>query len=368
MPFSGLDQKFYCMNTLHHYGWNDFHHQQFITNKLYSGLLIGRVISIRAFKYFLITEKGEIETELSGKLLFASSNEELPKVGDWVAFMDYGTLGYIIEVLPRMNVLSRKNPGNKTEKQVLAANIDCAIIVQGLDRDFNIMRIDRYIVQMLNCGIRPMVVLNKADLVTDKEPFSAAVDKLKRDVAVHFCSTYNGDGVDDLNNNRLEAFRTYILLGSSGVGKSSLLNALTSHELQKVNATSKSTSKGKHTTSARDLFVLPNGSLMIDSPGMREFGVTSAEEGTTTEELFPAIGKLAASCRFSDCSHMHEEGCAVLKAFTDGSLAAEVYESFVKLVKEQRRFQIDADEKKRQNRQAGKTSREATAHRKKFKY
>src|SRR5512145_2845506 len=146
------------MNNLENYGWNTFYNEY--RNKYNSkGLQTGRVISILGFKYYLISDNGEIEAELSGKMLFGTNPEDLPKVGDWVFYIPYETIGYITDLLPRVNALSRKNPGNRTEKQVLAANIDFAIIVQGIDRDFNLARLERYIVQVLACGIEPIVVL-----------------------------------------------------------------------------------------------------------------------------------------------------------------------------------------------------------------
>ena len=330
-------------------------------------LAIGRVISIQGFKYYLITIKGETEAELSGKLMYGASPEELPKVGDWVKLMEYDQLGYIIEVLPRKNELSRKTPGNKTEKQVLATNVDFGLIVQGLDRDFNLMRLERYLVQLAACQVTPIVILNKADLATDLSYYRTEIDKLQRDCRVHFCSTYTGLGIDELRDTILEKYKTYILIGSSGVGKSSLLNALTHSSNQAVNSTSTFSSKGKHTTTTRDLFQLPNGSLVIDSPGMREFGLTF-EDGQQTEDLFPVIQKFAANCRYSDCTHTNETECGVINAINSGELDAEVYESYLKLIREQRRFSIRIEDKKRINKQFGKLTKEAKNYRKKYKY
>ncbi len=281
--------------------------------------------------------------------------------------MDYDTLGYIIEVLPRTNELSRKSPGTKTQKQVLAANVDFALVVQGLDRDFNVMRLDRYLVQLVACRIKPIVVLNKADLVTNHDDYRNEVLKLQRDCPVYFVSTHTRFGIKQLAEEVFKPYRTYILIGSSGVGKSSLLNALANANIRQVNTTSESTSKGKHTTTSRDLFQLPNGSLIIDTPGMREFGVTF-EEGQSTDDMFPAVQQFASQCRYADCKHINEAGCAVLSALQDGLLDEGAYESYVKLMKEQRRFEINAEDKKRLNRQFGKMTKEAKEHRKKYKY
>jgi ribosome biogenesis GTPase / thiamine phosphate phosphatase len=354
------------MTILNNYGWNAFHEQN-AKSAEQKDLPVGRVTSIKGYKYLLVSESGEIETELSGRLLFAAAVEELPKVGDWVFYMDYGAMGYLISVFPRMNELSRKAAGVKFEKQVLAANIDYAFIVQGLDADFNIMRLERYMVQILSCGITPIVLLNKSDLVADTKDYIAQVNRLKRDCGVFCCSTYSGLGIDVLANDVMEQGKTYILVGSSGTGKSSLLNSLMNFQLQKIREKSHSTGKGKHTTTARELFQLPNGSLVIDTPGMREFGMTS-DEGHHSAELFPEITKFAEGCRYADCKHINEAGCAVLEALNSGALDSYIFESYVKLMKEQRRFEIKIEDKKRLGKQFGKMTKEAKNHRKKYKY
>ncbi|HTE30298.1 MAG TPA: ribosome small subunit-dependent GTPase A [Chryseolinea sp.] len=354
------------MITLNNFGWNNFHEQYSRANNK-DRLPVGRVISIKGFKYHLISSKGEIETELSGKLLFGTLPEDLPKIGDWVFYMDYDTMGYVIEVLPRKNELARKNPGAGAQRQILATNLDCAFIVQGLDNDFNLMRLERYMVQLAACNIKTVVVLNKTDLVTDPEAYRTEVLKLKRDCPVFLCSTFTGHGIDDFIELALIPGETYVLIGSSGVGKSSLLNRMLDLNVQRTSLTSESTNKGRHTTTSRDLFKLPNGSLVIDTPGMREFGVTH-EIGQQANEMFPAINKLASSCRFADCTHVNELGCAVVAALSSGALDSAIYNSYIKLMKEQRRFEISAEDKKRLGKQSGRMSREASVHRRKNKY
>lgn len=351
------------MTSLEQYGWNN----SFQPEQLKDDLLIGRITSIQGFIYYVITNNGEKQAELSGKLLHVAATEELPKLGDWVTLKDYDTLGYIIDVLPRRNELSRKTAGARMDRQLLAVNIDGAIIVQGLDRDFNIMRLERYLVQLAACNISPIVVLNKVDLVEDWTKYTREIAKLQRDFPVYFCSTYTGVGLDEIRNNVLEKYKTYILIGSSGVGKSSLLNALMNNNVQDVNTTSDFNNKGKHTTTTRDLFQLPNGSLLIDTPGMREFGLTF-EEGSTGDDLFPAIQQFAVNCRYTDCRHLQEAGCAVIEAVQSGELENQVYESYLKLIKEQRRFEMNAEDKKRFNKQFGRMTREAKDYRKKYKY
>jgi ribosome biogenesis GTPase len=353
------------MEPLESYGWNSYpsHYKLNESNNLNPA----RVITIHGFKYFLVTDRGEIEAELSGKLLYGNESESLPKVGDWVFYADYHTMGYIIEVMPRVNVLSRKSPGTKTQKQILATNIDGAFIIQGLDHNFNLMRLERYLVQIIACDIKPIIVLNKVDLITDRKVYKDEVMRLQRDCPVYFCSTVTDEGLEQIITECFQPYRTYIMIGSSGVGKSSLLNAFLKEEVQSTGNTSESNKKGRHTTTTRDLFQLQNGSLIMDTPGMREFGVTS-DDGNQSDELFPAIQKYVNECRFSDCSHTNEAGCAVLQALQTGELDSLLYDSYLKLIKEQRRFEIKLEDKKRINKQFGKMTKEAKDHRKKYKY
>ena len=355
------------MDLLEKYGWNGFLSAYHVENYSNKDFHIGRVISIQGLKYHLITKTGESEAELAGKLLYGSDNEQLPCVGDWVYFLSYDTQGYIAEVFPRINALSRKNPGNRTERQILASNIDYALIVQGLDRDFNLMRLDRYLVQIMACGIRPVVILNKTDLVDDPQFYLSEVARLGRECPVYCSSTTVNSGLEELYNQVLQPGKTFILVGSSGVGKSSLLNALRKDFHLRTSPISESTNKGKHTTTTRELFQLPNGSLVIDTPGMREFGI-DLEEDLASSGLFPALDHWAAKCRYADCRHLGESGCAVFEAYENGSLDPKIYESYCKLIKEQRRFELKATDKKRLGKQFGKMSREAKEFRLKYKY
>jgi ribosome biogenesis GTPase len=355
------------MNLLESYGWNDFFNSYHSENNTNEDFHIGRVISVQGFKYHLITPLGEVEAELAGKLIYGVENEQLPRVGDWVYFLRYDDSGYITEVFPRLNALSRRNPGGRSERQILGANIDFALIVQGLDRDFNLMRLDRYIVQITACNIKSVIILNKEDLISDRQVFSQEVDRLSRNCPVYFCSSLEQSGLDELYASVLLPQKTYILIGSSGVGKSSLLNALMDDLHLKTSTLSESTRKGKHTTTTRDLFRLTNGSLVIDTPGMREFGM-ALEDEITSSGLFPAIDELAGSCRYTDCRHSSESGCAVIQAYKDGSLDPKVYESYMKLVKEQQHFSVRIEDRKRLGKQFGKMIREAKEYRRRYKF
>jgi ribosome biogenesis GTPase len=353
------------MTPLDQYGWLRYSHSC-TSIEIPQDLTVGRIVSIKGFKYYTRTEQSELECELSGRLLYLPPTDH-PKIGDWVTLMVYDITGYIIGVLPRYNALSRRNPGTTTERQLLAANVDAALVVQGLDRDFNIMRLERYLVQLAACNVPTLVLLNKADLVDDTQPYIDAVQNLGRQVPVLCCSTHIGMGMRALQDELLLPAHTYVLIGSSGVGKSSLLNALLADTQQTTGIISDASQKGRHTTTTRDLFRLPNGSLLIDTPGMREFGVTGSGE-TPSEDLFPVIQALAVDCRFTDCQHLDEQGCAVLAALHDGALPDAVYDSYLKLKKEMRRFEIDVSAKKRLNKQFGKIAREAKNHRKRYKY
>ena len=353
------------MTTLIQYGWNEFHAEHY-NHHPKDRLLPGRVISVKGFRYLLMTEKGELEAEVSGKLLYGNAVEDIPKVGDWILFADFDSIGYITDVLPRTNALVRREAGSESALQVLASNIDAALIVQGLDRDFNVMRLDRYIVQIIACGIRPVIILNKADLAVDPEAFVKEVGDLKHGCPINLCSTLTGSGIDVIRYDVLEKFKTYILVGSSGAGKSSIVNALMSEVVQRTGDLSDFSQKGKHTTSTRNLFRLCNGSLIIDTPGMREFGMTSISDDKTSD-LFPVISQFSAGCRFNDCTHMGEAGCAVIAAVDCGELDEVIYRSYLKLIKEQKRFGMSAADKKREGWQMGKMVREAKVYRKRFK-
>ncbi|WP_276483417.1 ribosome small subunit-dependent GTPase A [Paraflavitalea pollutisoli] len=353
------------MSTLPSYGWNEHFIQSF--NAHYTqDLEAARVISIQGFKHILITETGVAEAQLAGALLHSREQEAYPKVGDWVLVKRYEEEGIIIDTLPRINELSRKAPGTNSARQVLAVNIDAALIVQGLDRDFNPMRLQRYLHQIVQCGIRPIVVLNKSDLVHDPETYRQQVLKLGYHCPVVLTSALYPTQQQDWTSQYLLPQHTYILLGSSGVGKSTLLNGLLGYQRMEEGATSTANHKGRHTTTTRQLVQLPNGSLLIDAPGMRELGIT--EEAGSTGIPHPLIEQLAIRCRFADCSHQHEPGCAVLEAMRQGDLPELVYRSYSKLLREQYHFQASVADKRRNERQFGKMAKQVAKHRKDRKY
>lgn len=359
------DRNYYTMSTLQSYGWNDHFIHHFETNSL-KGLEAARVLSIQGFKHLLITAAGDLEAQVAGALINSRETEDLPKVGDWVLVKRYEEEGIIIDVLPRINELSRKAPGRQSDRQVIAANINAAFIVQGLDRDFNLMRLQRYLQQIVQCNISPIIVLNKADLAADAEAYRQQVNALGYNCPVILASAFNKSLQNEWTSQYLLPGQTYILLGSSGVGKSTLLNSLLGYKLQEEGATSDANYKGKHTTTARHLFLLPNRSMIIDAPGMREFGLTSEAENQGIHH--PLIDELAPQCRFSDCTHQHEPDCAVIAAVSNGKLPELVYRSYLKLLREQNHFQASEAEKRQQERQFSKMAKQVFKHRKNRKY
>ncbi|PSL23101.1 ribosome small subunit-dependent GTPase A [Chitinophaga ginsengisoli] len=353
-------------SLLSQYGWNS-HFEQHYTHFFNQGLEAGRVTAINGFNHTIITNNGPSAALLAGTLTNSKETWELPKVGDWVVFKPYDDQCIIIDVLPRQNAISRKLPGKSSQQQVIAANIDAALIIQGLDRDFNLQRLQRYLQQIYQCRIQPVIVLNKQDLVDDPEVYRQQVLALGYNCPVLLTNALDHQQLSDWTSHYLQPRKTFALLGSSGVGKSTLFNALSGTDIQKEGSVSTFNSKGKHTTTARHLVMLPNGSMLIDSPGMREFGLTIDEdEGVNFHH--PQIEELSAKCRFRDCTHQQEPGCAVIAAVEEGTLSTTVYRNYLKLIREQYHYQASIMEKKRMEQQFGKLSKQINALRKKRKY
>lgn len=324
-------------------GW-DIYNQKLPYKNTNESLRIGRVSEAFADQYRVMTGEKDIAGILAGRFYYEiESTAELPVVGDWIVYQPVpGENKCVIqEVLPRVNHISRKNAGKKTTEQVMVANIDLLFIVQGLDHDFNPRRLERYLLMAVHNEIRPVIILNKSDLVSDLADTLAAVEQLAAKADIHLISALTGNSVEAVSR-YLRPGITAVFVGSSGAGKSTLLNRLLGAEAQKVQSVREDDSRGRHTTTARQLFVLTNGALIIDTPGMRELEPWSADESLGS--LFPEIEEYADQCRFADCSHETEPGCAVLQAIEDGLLAKEMLKSYHKLGREQEYQRSRVDE------------------------
>ena len=330
--------------TLAQLGWNPFFEQQFAQLGNHN-LIPARVMAEHGQFYDLHGEHGRLLADTSGKLRHAAgSRGELPAVGDWVAVQPRPAenAGTIHVVLPRKSCFSRKVAGSTTDEQVVAANVDVLFLVNGLDRDFNARRIERYLAPAYESGASPVIVLNKADVCADVPGCIAAVDAVAVGVAVLAVSAATGEGVDALQQH-IGPGRTAAFIGSSGVGKSSLINCLLGQDRQATTPVREHDSHGRHTTTSRQLLVLPSGGLLIDTPGMRELQLWS--DGRGVSETFQDIENLIARCRFSDCRHETEPGCAVRAALEEGALDRGRYESYLKLQRELRHFESRQDQR-----------------------
>jgi ribosome biogenesis GTPase len=314
-----------------------------------------RVLTRGRDSYLIHDGHHSIPAELAGRLAFgADSALDLPAVGDWVLVQVADpSLAIIHQLLPRRTLLQRKTAGKKIGRQLIAANIDTALIVQSLDRDFNLRRLERYLVMVHQGGIQPLVLFSKRDLLAPdevSERLAAARQALPKVTMDSFSNKAAGDS--DHLHEYLVPGRTYCLLGSSGVGKTSLLNNLMGNEARAVAAVREKDSKGRHTTTTRELIRLPGGALLIDTPGMRELGHIDASDGIAA--AFDEIDALAAECRFGDCTHTVENGCAVQAALTAGIIQPERYDNYLKLRRETAHHEASYLEKRRKDKDFGK--------------
>jgi ribosome biogenesis GTPase len=297
------------------------------------GLLLGRVSVVHGDRYRLYTARGEMTAEAIGALLFRTERCAWPAVGDWVAVQPVGPdeaplQAMIHAVLPRQSMFSRRAAGDREQEQVMAANIDLALIVCGLDGDFNLRRIERYLTLAHASGVDAAIVLNKSDVCADLGARLDEAASVAGNAAVVAIAARSAKGIDPVLR-LLRPGLTIALLGSSGVGKSTLVNQLLGVERQLVREVRESDSRGRHTTTYRELLPLPQGGALIDTPGMRELQLWASQD--SLDSAFAEIAALAAGCRFRDCSHVVEEGCAVQAAIEAGEVAAPRWESYRKL-------------------------------------
>ena len=328
------------MGRLAEIGWDEFFQQAWDELFCDSGLIPARIASSLRGAFILWTEAGEVEAPARPKLVRRAGSKLC--TGDWVALR---ADPLVVEAgLPRRTKVARKAPGMETVEQVLGANVDVLFLVQGLDRDFNIRRIERYMTIAWDSGAQPVIVLNKADLCNDLDAKIAETTETAKGAPVVAVSALTGEGVEALLG-FLGPGKTAALIGSSGVGKSELTNQLAGGDIREVGAVREADGRGRHTTVGRELIQTPQGWLLMDLPGIRE--VQPSSEGGV-EQTFPEVEALIAQCRFSNCSHTNEPGCAIRQGLASGELERARYENYIKVQRD-----LEVLEQKKDARQAG---------------
>lgn len=316
---------------------------------------IGRVTAEHKERYLVRTIAGEFEAEITGHLRYKAENkEDFPAVGDWVVISSYDDgLALIHDVIPRYSIIKRKAVGRQGDIQVIASNIDYAFIVQAADRDYNINRLERYLTICHASKVIPVIILSKIDLISGTD-LKSIVESIKNRIPEIHILPFSNESLEGFESIKsfIEKGKTYCLLGSSGVGKSTLVNNLTGNEVMKTGNISNSTQKGRHITSHREMTILVNGGIIIDNPGMREVGITDTSEGL--EITFDRILALAATCKFKDCTHTQETGCKVLDAIEKGEIDWNAYENYLKMEREKAHFESTLAEKRKKDKAFGK--------------
>jgi len=351
------------MINLNIYGWND-KLNQLKQESIHKSLYHGRIAIVHRTCYEVISENGLFQCELTGNKMLGKPDFELPCVGDWVIFQPFDeSKGIIVDLLPRERTLYRRKSGTMADKQTIASYVDKAFIVQSLDDNFNVRRAERFIIQIIEAKIKPILVFNKADLAFDKESIMEATKHLIHQVPMLFTSIHLPQTIYQLREAIAEG-ETVVFVGSSGVGKSSLVNSLCDRPLLLTSGISSSTGKGKHTSTRREMVLMERSGVLIDTPGVREFGIAIEDAGSLVEIL--DISDYSKLCRFKNCKHMDEPGCAVLEAINNNTLDRKVYESYLKLRKEAWHFSTSEHEKRKRGKSFSKILEEVKKRKSNF--
>ena len=317
---------------------------------------IARVITVNKDSYTINDGNGDVSAEVTGKLLFSADSQlDYPATGDWVIaqYYDKNSFAIISEIVPRKSVLKRKTSGKKIEFQLIATNIDTGLIVQSLDTNYNLRRLERYLVMINESDIEPVILLSKSDLlpVGEIDKKVTEIHAIVPDIRVVPFSNEDNTSLKIVKE-LLVPWKTYCLLGSSGVGKTTLVNNLSDEVRLKTHSVRKKDGKGRHITTRRQLISLKNGAMIIDTPGMRELGNFAVDTGI--HSTFDEIADLSKQCLYNDCSHTQEQGCSILDALKNGIISQERYQNFVKLNKESAFYEMSFLEKKRKDKKFGK--------------
>lgn len=328
---------------------------EYIKENNLSDFSAGRVTQEHRERYVVSDGEKEYDAEITGNLRFSSSSRiDFPAVGDWVMMTVYDSDQAVIhKVLPRRSMLARQAVGKFGEIQIISANIDVAFIVQAINNNFSINRLERYLTICYSSDIDPVLVISKTDLSSEEDISNAISELEKREKKVKYIllSNITLKGLDQILD-FIQKGKTYCVVGSSGVGKSTLINNLLKRQVLRTGHISHSTNKGRHITEHRELFILENGGIIIDTPGMKEVGMTDNQDGI--KATFQVISSLSLKCRFTDCQHKNEKGCAVIEALQRGDIDQNSYDNYLKIIKEQERFTTTVAEKRKKDKVFGK--------------